>query len=183
MVDAAPTGPVWSSLRTAAAAFCPPLEIADETPGRLSLSLRDPHSRRELRLRYRSERGLFLRTYFLVAETDIEGEGPAAAGELVLRRGALRWKRPKPHDGKRWGKSLGSPELRSTLKRVPVERLALAWEPDRATWKLALETLSGAVVVTFFPPLMTPNPLRREEAEAVVAAVDALRTASARRPA
>ncbi len=175
--------PVWSSLREAAAAFCPPLVVTNERPGTLALSLRDLETGDELRLRYRSERGLFLRTYFLVAEADIPGAGPTTPGRLVLRRRALRWTRPKPGDAKRWSAGLASPELRSALGRIPVERLAVDWEPERATWRFSLETLAGSLTVTFFPPLMTPNPLRREEADAVVRAVGALREAATRTPA
>jgi hypothetical protein len=175
--------PVWSSLREAAAIFCPPLEVTDERPGALAVSLRDPETDEELGLRYRSERGLFLRTYFLVAETEMRGVGPPASGRLVLRRRALRWKRPQPPDARRWSRGLASPELLAALSRLPIERLAIDWEPDRATWRFSLETLAGSLTVTFFPPLMTPNPLRREEADALVRAVGALRQASARTPA
>jgi hypothetical protein len=179
----APVGPVWSALQAAASAFCPPLEVSEGHPGALRLLLHDPATGDDLTLRYRSERGLFLRTYFLVAETQISGLGPPRAGRLVLRRRELRWKRPKPEDAKRWSKSLSSPELRAALAGIPVERLALTWEPERATWDVSLETLSGSLTVTFFPPLVTPNPLTHDEAEAVVSAVRALRSASARTPA
>jgi hypothetical protein len=175
--------PVWSSLREAADAFCPPFEVTRERPGGLAVWLRDPESREELRLRYRSERGLFLRTYFLIVEAEIGGGGPARPGRLVLGRRALRWTRPKPDDAKRWSETLSSPELRDALTRLPVEKLTLAWEPDRATWTFSLETLAGSLTVTFFPPLATPNPLRRAEADALVRAVAALRSASARTPA
>ena len=175
--------PVWSSLREAAAAFCPPLEVTTERPGTLALSLHDPETGDELRLRYRSERGLFLRTYFLVADAEIRGAGPATPGRLVFRRRALRWTRPKPPDARRWSERLGSPEVLAALSGIPIERLALDWEPARATWRVSLETLSGSLTVTFFPPLMTPNPLRRDEADAVVRAFGALRESSARTPA
>ncbi len=175
--------PVWRALREAAASFCPPLVLAEERPRALAVSLRDPESGDELRVRYRSERGLFLRTYFLVAEADVPGTGPSTAGRLVLRGRGFRWMRPKPADARRWSDSLGSTELRTALARMPVERLALVWDPERATWRFSLETLAGSLTVTFFPPLMTPNPLRRDEAGALVDAVRAFRSASARTPA
>jgi hypothetical protein len=173
----APGGSIWPSLRAAAEAFCPPFEIAQETPGRLMLELRALDSGDQLRLRYRSERGLFLRTYYLVIEADLPGEGPAEAGELVLSRRKLRWKRPRPQGGEPWSGVFASPEVKAALKRVQVERLGLSWEPRQASWRLWLESLIGSVTVTFFPPLETPNPLKREDAQAVEALVRAVRRA------
>jgi hypothetical protein len=170
-------------LRSAAAAFCPPFAIDAEGPPSTSLVLRNRESGDEIVLRYRSERGLFLRTYFLVAEADVAGGGPPEAGELVLRRGKLRWKGRKQTDAKRWREQLASPALRAALGRLQVERLSLGWEPTRETWRFTFETLSGSLTATFFPPLMTPNPLERREAEALVDALGAVRNAAARRPA
>ena len=147
------------------------------------LELRAIDSGDELRLRYHSERGLFLRTYYLVIEADLPGEGPAEAGELVLSRRKLRWKRPRPPGGEVWSKGLASPDVKAALRRVQVERLWLGWEPVEASWRLRLETLLGSVTVTFFPPLETPNPLRREEAQAVEALVRAVKRAQSRTPA
>jgi hypothetical protein len=178
----APAGPVWPSLRTAADSFCPPFEVAGEDAGRLVISLRDPAGD-ELLLRYRSERGLFLRTYYFVVEAELRGAGPEDAGELVLRRRKLRWKRPRPRGGDRWSESFASAEIRSALKRVPAERVSLRWRPERASWRLALEMLPGSVTVTFFPALMTSNPLKRDEARAMIALVRALRQPPARTPA
>jgi hypothetical protein len=178
----APAGPIWPSLRAAAAAFCPPFEVANEDPRRLVIDLREP-SGHVLRLRYRSERGLVLRTYYLVVEAELPGAGPADPGELVLRRRKLRWKRPRPRGGDPWSETFGTSEIRSALKRVPAERLTLQWQPNRASWRLALETLLGSVTVTFFPALMTPNPLKPEEAQAMIALVGALRHPPARTPA
>jgi hypothetical protein len=160
-------GSIWPSLRTAAAVFCPPLEVVREAPATLSLTLRDPGAGEELKLRYRSERGLFLRTYFLVVEADLRGSGPTEPGVLKLRRGGFHWKRPKPDGGEAWAQALSSPEVRAALKRLPVERLTLDWEPGSARWHLQLHTLVGGVTVTFFPPLATPNPLLPDEAGAV----------------
>jgi hypothetical protein len=176
-------GPVWSSLQDAAAAFCPPFEVAAETPQRTSLVLRHPESGEEIRLRYRSERGLFLRTYYLVIEAEFRGPGPVQAGDLKLRRKRLAWRRPRPEDAKRWSERLASRDFLAALKRLQVERLGISWEPGHTRWMLRLETLSGAVTVTFFPPLMTPNPLMHDEAVAVVALIAALRQASAGIPA
>lgn len=178
----APAGPVWPSLRAAADAFCPPFEVAGEDARRLVISLRDTAGD-ELLLRYRSERGLFLRTYYFVVEAELPGPGPSDPGELVLRRRKLRWKRPRPRDSDPWSETFGSSEIRSALKRVPAERLTLQWQPNRASWRLALETLLGSVTVTFFPALMTPNPLKPEEAQAMIALVAALRHPPARTPA
>jgi hypothetical protein len=61
-----------------------------------------------------------------------------------------------------------------------VERLALAWEPTQACWRVEFETLSGGLTVTFFPPLATPNPLEREEAQAFQDLLEAVRSASRR---
>lgn len=178
MLEASPSSPVWSSLRTAASSFCPPLELSEEHPAALRVALRDPASGAELTIRYRSERGLFLRTYFLVVEAEIVGDGPVQPAELAWRRGKLRWRRPKPPDAEPWQEGFGSSELRNALRRLQIESLSLAWEPARATWRFSLETLSGAAIVTFFPPLTTPNPLERKEAEALREALAALRSAS-----
>lgn len=174
---------IWPSLREAAKAFCPPFEVVEERPGGLSLRLRSLDGERELTLRYRSERGLFLRTYYLVIQAAVPGDGPAEAGTLVLSRRRLRWKRPKPAGGTRWSEDFNSPEVRAALKPLQVERLDLAWDPAQRTWGLSLTTLCGSVTVTFFPPLATPNPFMREEAQAVGALVRELRRAQTRTPA
>jgi hypothetical protein len=174
---------IWPSLRDAARAFCPPFEVVEERPGGLALLLRTPDGAEELTLRYRSERGLFLRTYYLVIQAALPGEGPAEAGTLVLSRRRLRWKRPKPTGGTRWSEDFNSPEVRAALKPLQVEKLALAWDPAQGTWGLSLMTLCGSVTVTFFPPLATPNPFLRKEAQAVEALVRELRRAQTRTPA
>jgi hypothetical protein len=178
----APAGPVWPSLRAAADAFCPPFEVSAEDAARLVVWLRDPAGH-ELKLRYRSERGLFVRTYYLVVEAELAGDGPSDAGELVLGRRRTRWKRPRPREARRWSEIFGTPEIRTAVKRIPTERLSLRWRPEGEGWILVLETLLGSVTVTFFPALMTPNPLKREEAQAVIALVGALRLPLARTPA
>jgi hypothetical protein len=93
---------------------------------------------------------------------------------LSFRRGHLRWKRPKPHDAQAWTDTLRSEDVRAALKRLPIYRLTLGWEPKRSRWRLQLETLAGGVTVTFFPPLATPNPLLPQEADALRALVAAL---------
>ncbi len=179
----APAGRVWPTLREAVRAFSPPLEVASEDRKALRIVLRDPAAGASVTLRYRSERGLFLRTYYLVMEAAVPGPGPDEAGELVLRRRGLAWKRPKPRAGKPWSERLSSDDIRASLRGLQVERLGIAWAPDRETWNLSLETLSGSLTVTFFPALMTPNPLHREEAEAFLSLLDAVRAAMSRTPA
>jgi hypothetical protein len=174
---------IWPSLREAARSFCPPYGVVEERPDGLALRLRTPDGKDELTLRYRSERGLFLRTYYLVIEATVPGNGPAEAGTLVLRRRKLRWKRPAPQGGGPWSEGFSSPEVRAALKLLQVEKLDLSWEPGQGTWSLSLKTLAGSVTVTFFPPLLTPNPFMREEARAVDALVRELRRARPRRPA
>jgi hypothetical protein len=179
----APAGPVWPALREAARTFCPPLEVAAENPQALSVVLRDPERDASVTLRYRSERGLFVRTYYLVMEADVPGTGPDDPGRLMLRRRQLAWKRPKPRAGNAWGARLASDDMRASLRALQVERLAIAWAPQRETWNISLETLSGSLTVTFFPALMTPNPLHREEAEAFLSLLGAVRAATSRTPA
>lgn len=180
----APAGPVWPALRKAVGAFSPPLEVASEDPKALRIVLRDPGTDAQVTLRYRSERGLFLRTYYLVMEAAVPGaEGPDDAGQLALRRRGLAWKRPKPRAGEAWAKRLASDEVRGSLRALQVERLAIAWAPEHERWIVSLETLSGSLTVTFFPALMTPNPLHRDEAEAFLSLVRAVRAATSRTPA
>lgn len=174
------TAPYWAILREAGEAFCPPFAIVAETPERLALVLRTADSGEQVMLHYRSERGLFLRTFYLVIEAELNGDGPPEAGTLVLRRGKLRWRRPKPRDARRWSDNLRSPDVQAALKQLQIERLRLSWEPPQALWRLALETLSGSITVTFFPPLMTPNPLTRDEARAIESLLRALRRAQMR---
>lgn len=171
-------GPVWHPLREAARAFCPPFAVVAEEPEALRIVLRDPAGR-EVTAGYRSQRGLFLRSYLLVLETEFGGAGPSTGGELVLRRRRLRWRRPRPGDARSWFARLNSAEARAALRQLQVERLTLRWQPERASWRLSLRTLDGSVTVTFFPPLATPAPLDREEAEAFLRLAAAL-AASAR---
>jgi hypothetical protein len=172
-----PAGAAWAHLRAAAAAFSPPLEVASEEPSRLALTLRDPRSDAEVHLRYRSERGLFVRTYFLAVEADVPGAGPSAPGELVLRRRRLAWRRPRPAGGAPWRDRLAG-ELSEPLRGLPIEHLSLRWRPEASTWRVSLETLAGSVTATFFPPLETPNPLHRAEAAAIRALLEGLRRAT-----
>jgi hypothetical protein len=175
MVDPRGGGPLWHPLREAAHVFCPPLAVASEDPRRLRLVLSDEQREQQLIVRFRSERGLFLRTYLLRVEADFGGAGPAERGELVLRRRKLRWRRPAPSDGRAWTDRLNTPELRTGLKLLQIERLSLDWDSAASRWRFALETLSGSVTTTFFPRLATPNPLMQAEAEAILRVVGALR--------
>jgi hypothetical protein len=144
------------------------------------LILRRAGDDEELRLRYRSTRGMFLRSYNLVVESSIAGEGPVQAGVLTQRGRRLIWKRPRPADGKRWSERLAGEAFRAAVKRLQAERLTLEWEPAPARWRVELETLSGGLTVTFFPPLVTPIPLERKEAEAFQELLEAIRSASRR---
>jgi hypothetical protein len=171
------SSPLWDSLLDAAAAFCPPLEVAVEEPGRLRVFVHDPETGAEIALRYRSERGLFLRTHLLVVAAEVAGSGPAGPGALVLRRRRLRWRRPKPRDGRLWLERLGTRGLLAAIRPLQIEKLAVRWNPGRSHWSLMLETLSGSVTATFFPPLLTPNPLTRREAAAFLDLVDRFRRA------
>jgi hypothetical protein len=171
------SGPLWESLFDAAAAFCPPLEVAVEEPGRLRVVVHDPETGQEIALRYRSERGLFLRTYLLVVAAEVAGVGPAGPAELVLRRRKLRWRRPAPRDGRLWLERLDPKSLLSASRPLQIERFTARWDSERSLWSLILETLSGSVTATFFPPLVTPNPLTREEAQAFLELVSRVRQA------
>lgn len=166
-------GPIWQALRDAAHAFSPSFSVVAEDARMLRITLQNTEGR-EVTVAYRSQRGLFLRSYLLVVETEFTGIGPAAGGELVLRRRRLRWRRPQPGNGRAWAARLNSPDVRLALKPLQIERLTLRWRPERGTWRLALETLAGSVTVTFFPPLATPAPLAREEADAFVRLTDLL---------
>jgi hypothetical protein len=174
-------GPIWQALRDAAHAFSPSFSVVGEEAGMLRITLQNAAGR-TLTVAYRSQRGLFLRSYLLVVETEFPGMGPAAAGELRLRRRRLHWRRPGPNEGRAWAARLNSPDLRLALKPLQVERLTLRWRPERGTWRLALETLAGSVTVTFFPPLATPAPLAREEADAFVRLTDILAAAAVETP-
>lgn len=144
-----------------------------EEPARLHVLLRDPRGI-ELALGYRSDRGLFYRTYFLVGQAEVRGTGPSAPARLVLRRRGLVWKRPRPPEARRWREAIAGREFRAALKRGHTERLTLDWRPHRGTWVVYLETLSGGLTTTFFPPLDTPNPLFPDEADALFELLAAL---------
>lgn len=171
-------GPLWGPLRTAAAALCPPLAIEEEDRSRLRVVLREPASGDPVVVRYRSQRGLFLRTYFLVFEADVAGTGPAGAGEMVLRRRGLGWRRPAPGGGRAWRDAFGR-DVRAHAKRARAERLTLGWDPEPGRWRVRVETLSGGATATFFPPLLTPNPLLPDEAKALVGLIETIRRATA----
>jgi hypothetical protein len=175
-----PGGQAWPVLREAANAFCPPYEVVEERPSELTLVLRGALPDDAIRLRYRSTRGLFLRTYNLLVESSVIGDGPPEPGVLTRRGRRLVWKRPRPADGKRWSERLVGDAFRAALKRLQAERLTLAWDPTQERWWISLETLSGGLTVTFFPPLATPNPLERAEAEAFRELLDAVRSGSRR---
>jgi hypothetical protein len=170
-------GPIWQALRDAARAFSPSFSVVAEDAGMLRITLQNAEGRK-VTVAYRSQRGLFFRSYLLLVETEFPGTGPAEAGELVFRRRRLRWRRPQPDDGRAWASRLNSPDLMLALKPLQLERLMLQWRPERGTWRLVLETLAGSVTVTFFPPLATPAPLAREEADAFVRLTDVLAAAA-----
>jgi hypothetical protein len=175
MADPGGGGPLWHPLREAAGAFCPPLAVAAEDPQGLRLELSDDQHEQRITVCFRSERGLFLRTYLLRVEADLGGTGPSAPGTLVFRRGKLRWRRPAPANGRAWTDRLNSPELRAALKPLQIERLWLDWDAEASRWRFVLETLWGSVTTTFFPRLATPNPLRQAEAEGILRVIAALR--------
>jgi hypothetical protein len=171
------SGPIWQALRDAAHAFPPSFSVLAEDARMLRVTLQNTEGRK-VTVAYRSQRGLFLRSYLLVVETEFPGIGPAAGGELVLRRRRLHWRRPQPSEGRAWAARLNSPEVSLALRPLQIERLTLRWRPEVATWRLALETLAGSVTVTFFPPLTTPAPLSREEADAFIRLTDLLAAAA-----
>jgi hypothetical protein len=174
-------GPIWQALRDAAHAFSPSFSVVSEDAGTLRITLQNAEGRK-VTVAYRSQRGLFFRSYLLVIVTEFPGVGPSAGGELRLRRRRLRWRRPRPNEGRAWAARLNSPDLRHALKPLQVERLTLRWRPERRTWRLVLETLAGSVTVTFFPPLATPAPLAPEEADAFVRLTDILAAAAVETP-
>lgn len=177
-----PRVPSFGALQQAAARFCPPYRIEEESAPRLRIRLRDPVGRRpDLTLRHRNERRLFLRANYLVAEADIPGDGPGADGELTFRfrgplsrqRAALRWRAPVP-DGDQWLDRLRTPLLKAAGKVEAVQVLQIRWSAPTETWHLRLETISGSMVSGFLAPLPIAVPLDAGEAAAVIALVDEL---------
>jgi hypothetical protein len=167
-------------LEHAARRFCPPYELG-ETSG-LRIRLRDPGGvRPALTLRHRHERRLFLKANYLVAESDVPGAGPPEDGELSFRfrgplarqRATLRWRRPI-RDGAPWAARLERPLLRAIRSVQAVESFRVRWSAGDRRWHLYLQTLSGSMLGGFMSPLPIPVPIDREEAEGIIAIVDAL---------
>jgi hypothetical protein len=169
-------------LHDAATRFCPPYEIDAERPSALRITLRDPTGERpKVTLLHRYERRLFLKASYLRVESSVPGEGPSRGGELRFRfrgwfasqRSSLSWKQPVA-GGAEWLQRLEGP-LRSAVGRVEaVQALAIRWSPDRHVWRLELETMSGSMMsgITSFLPIAVP--FDREEAEGIIALIDAL---------
>lgn len=174
-------------LRSAARRFAPAYRIEEVARSGLRITLRDPHGvRPDLTLRHRYQRRLFLRANYLVAEARVPGAGPPQDGELSFRfrgplsrqRASLRWVRPVDGGGT-WTDRLEQPLLQAIRNVQAVESVRIRWQARNRTWHLYLETLSGSMLSGFMSPLPIPVPIERQEADGIIALVDALASSAA----
>lgn len=181
----APRRPAVSSfghLRQVARQFCPPYQLGDEARWALRISLDDPAGRRpSIAVRHRHERKLLLKANYFVAECSVPGNGPPQDGDLVFRfRGSLRRQRPSFRwrsaiaDGDDWSRRLETPLMAGVRRIKAIESLRIGWTVRDRTWHLQLRTMSGSMVGGFMSPLPIAVPMDRDEAQAVVALIDAL---------
>ena len=179
-----PTVSTFGHLRQVARQFCPPYEIADESPRALRIALRDPDGKRPpIAVRHRHERRMLLKANYLVAEAAVEGNGPSEDGELVFRfRGSLRrqkpflrWRQPIADAGE-WSRRLEGPLMGGVRQIKAIESLRIGWSAAERTWHLSLTTMSGSMMGGFMSPLPIAVPMDREEALGIVSLVDALAT-------
>lgn len=169
-------------LREAALRFCPPYELLDEAKGRLRIKLRDPQGRRpDLSLSHRNERRIFLKANYLHIGCTVPGDGPPVDAQIAFKfrgwfsnqRAHLSWTHEVPN-GEDWLNPLRDPLVRAVARIQAVQLLRIDWSPRRGTWRFDLETLSGSVMSGITAMLPIAVPFDREEAEGVVAVVDAL---------
>ena len=122
--------------------------------GRVRLSSDDP-SLPDVELRFLRDRRLFSRTWPLVIESAVAGQGPARSVALALHR---RWLgrrtelRPAAGGGTEaapWaGRFAAAGVLEGAATMTGVQDLRLTWEPRHERWTLRIHTLAGALIGT-----------------------------------
>lgn len=113
--------------------------------------------------------------------SSVPGDGPAEDGELVFRfkgpfsrqKGSLKWAAAM-EDGERWLSRLNAPLVEAASGIEAVQTLQIRWSARRRIWRLELETMSGSVVSGLGAFVPVAVPFDRREAEAVLAAIEAL---------
>lgn len=76
--------------------------------------------------------------------------------------------------GEEWTRLLETPLLDGVRRIQAIESLRIRWSAKTQTWHLRLETMSGSMVGGFMSPLPIAVPMEREEAEGVIALIEAL---------
>jgi hypothetical protein len=173
----------FAPLRDAAARFCPPYEVYEESKGALRIKLRDASGARpDLFLSHRPVRRLFLKANYTRIACNVPGDGPEADGELTFRflgwfsrqRGSVAWKKAPP-DGDEWLRRLRDPLLGALRDIEAVQSARILWSVKKRMWRIELETLSGSMMSGITAIMPVAVPFDRKEAEGVLAIVDALR--------
>ena len=186
-LPARPKPSSFGLLRQVAERFRPTYQVEDESAGRLRIVLHDPSGGRpDVVLRHSQARRLFFRANYLLIQAEVPGRGPAEDGQLRFRfrgpmsrqRASLRWRNPMP-DGERWAERLDGPLHEGLQKVEAVESFDVRWNARRGVWQMELRTLSGSMVGGFMTAMPIPVPFDPEEAEGIVALVDALSATTA----
>jgi hypothetical protein len=162
---------LWPPLRAAAAAFCPPYQVAEQRKTIPAVVLSDPTaSLPDLRVGYRVERRFAVRTAYLILQAEIPGAGPVGDAELRYRKRArllgggasFGWERD-PGGGDEWLARLSPGLDRAATDIRSIESMTLRWSTRSGRWRFRLETLSGSVVAGGFMAMPIPVPIEKGE--------------------
>jgi Protein of unknown function (DUF3156) len=154
-----------------------------ERTGPLEARLGSPSGRPAIRLRVARDGRIFGGSYALElsAEDPVlpPSGGLSARGRGIVKMQGVRFRAKRGDEaGRRLAQQLASNEaLGEQLSRVHFERIRV--DPDG---RPVIRHLGGSVVWVLFPPLVRRIPLVPEQVEATVAALEAFRAASPRRP-
>src|SRR6266536_2417035 len=141
------------ALRPAAGFLTPPYEVAASAPHHVAL--RAPgDALPAVTLRLEKERRLFSRTFALLVEASPPGRGPGADVSATLEWTGLRRRRTlagggAPGEGEAWASRLQDAGLLDGVGTMTnVVSLEARWDASRATARLRLTTLAGALIGT-----------------------------------
>ncbi|HEY3051188.1 MAG TPA: DUF3156 family protein [Gaiellaceae bacterium] len=149
----------------------------------LAARLRSPGGRPPLRLQLMRDGRVFGGNYGLELSTDQPvlppSRGLTARGKGLVRMQGVRFRAKRGDEaGRQLAEHLGSEaHLAERLGRVHFDRIRV--DPDG---RPVIRHLGGSVVWVLFPPLVKRVPFVPEQVEATLAALEAFRGASPRRP-